>query len=146
MNKIKNKKGFTLVELLAVIALISILSGLAVTNIISSINNSRKNQFLLDAKRMVSKAEYLISENRAYRTSAKTSGKTFTFNDLNVKGEFQTDADGGVYNASTYVKVTFSNNAYKYCVYVIGSKRNIKNGSTCIDSASLTGVDKVKDN
>ena len=147
MDKIKEKKGFTLVELLAVIALIAILSGLAVTNILSSINNSKKSQFLLDAKRMVSKAEYLISENRTYRTNAKSaSGVTFYFSQLNAKGEFQLDADGGSFNSSTYVKVTYSSNKYNYCVYVIGSKRNIKNGSSCVSSTTLTGIDVVNDN
>ena len=45
-----DKKGFTLVELLAVIALVSVLSGLAVSNVISSVKNSKKNEFLMDAK------------------------------------------------------------------------------------------------
>ena len=59
----KNKKGFTLVELLAVIALLALLMGIAVPNIISTINNSKRNDFLSDTKRMVAKAEYLISSN-----------------------------------------------------------------------------------
>ena len=117
MNKIKELKGFTLVELLAVIALVAILSGLAVTNIISSINNSRKNQFLLDAKRMIAKAEYLISEKREYREEAKENGISFNFIQLNSKGEFSSDADGGTYKESTYIKVTYDNNEYNYCLY-----------------------------
>ena len=42
-----NKKGFTLVELLAVITLIAIIAGMAVPNVMSSIENSKKNTFLL---------------------------------------------------------------------------------------------------
>ena len=151
-----NKKGFTLVELLAVIALVAILSGIAVPNVISSINNSRKNQFLLDAKRMVAKAEYLLSEKREYRTVAKTSGKIFKFSDLNQEGEFQNDSDGGGFDTNSFVKVTFNttNNKYQYCICVIGSKRKITNtsgtcnsssGSGCIMSDSLTGIDVIKD-
>ena len=41
----KNKKGFTLVELLAVIALLALLMGIAVPNIISTINNSKEMIF-----------------------------------------------------------------------------------------------------
>ena len=40
-----NKKGFTLVELLAVIALLALLTGIAVPNVISTINNNKKNRY-----------------------------------------------------------------------------------------------------
>ena len=161
MKKIKEIKGFTLVELLAVIALVAVLSGLAVTNIVSSINNSRKNQFLLDAKRMISKAEALIAENRDYRTIAQTaSGITFQFNTysktelgklvtikgLNEKGEFDKDADAGPYNDDTYVKVTYASNKYVYCVYASGSKRHIGTQSSCITKDNLKDINQVIDN
>ena len=147
-----NKKGFTLIELLAVFVLIAILSGLAIPNVISSINNSRKNTFLLDAKRMVSKSEYLLSENREYRTTAKTTGITFTFNQLNENGEFATDADGGVFDSSSFVRVTYSGNKYNYCICVIGASKIISssticNPSTtfgCVSSDNLTGIGVVK--
>lgn len=148
-----NKKGFTLVELLAVIALVAILSGLAVTNVVSSINNSRKNSFLLDAKRMVSKAEYLLSLNRDYRDEVKNTSKIFTYSDLNEKNEFNTDADGGSFDPSTFVKVTFDNSSkeYKYCICVIGSMRRIGNNcnstteSSCISSTDLKNISIVYD-
>ena len=147
-----NKQGFTLVELLAVIALVAILSGIAIPNIISSVNNSKKNTFLLDAKRMVSKAEYLIALKKNDRDVA-VSGKVYTFSDLNEKGEFSSDADGGNFDSSSFVKVTKSGQGYQYCICVIGSKRKISSGNTCypstgegcISSTSLTGIDKVKD-
>ena len=148
-----NKNGFTLVELLAVIALIAILSGLAVTNVISSINNSKKNAFLMDAKRMVSKAEYLISMKKNDRQQASSSGKIYIFADLNEKDEFQKDADDGNFDSNSFVKVTKSGTSFNYCVCVIGSKRKITNGTNCnstsgagcVSSASLTGIDIVKD-
>ena len=148
----KNKFGFTLVELLAVIALVAILSGIAVVSTVSSINNSRKGAFLMDAKRMVSKAEYLLSKNREDRNQAKTSEKTYTFSDLNEKGEFLQDADGGEFDSSSFVKVTFDGTSYQYCICVIGKSRNIKSGdncqsqSSCILSTSLTSIDVVNDN
>lgn len=149
-----NKKGFTLVELLAVIALVAILSGIAIPNIVSTVNNSKKNTFLMDAKRMISKAEYLIALKKSDRDAAATSsGKTYTFTDLNEKGEFQKDADDGNFGSSTFVKVTKSGNSYVYCICVEGSRRRISNGnaacssgaSACINGNTLTSIDKVKD-
>ena len=147
-----NKHGFTLVELLAVITLVAILSGIAIPNIISSVNNSKKNTFLLDAKRMVSKAEYLIAVKKADRDAAVV-GKIYTLSDLNEKGEFSLDADGGSFDSSSFVKVTRNGNEYQYCICVIGSKRRISSGDTCspntgngcISSTTLTGIDKVND-
>ena len=146
-----NKKGFTLVELLAVIALIAILSGLAVTNVLSSINNSKKNTFLMDAKRMVSKAEYLIAMNKEDRQLALTSSKIYTFVDLNEKGEFAKDADDGSFDSSSFVMVSKSGTSYSYCICVIGSKRKIgdncnsSTGTGCVLSTTLSGIDIVSD-
>ena len=149
----KNKKGFTLVELLAVIALVAILSGLAVTNVVSSIDNSRKNSFLMDSKRMVSKAEYLLSQSRDNRDQAKASGIIFDYNKLNEKGEFPSDADGRKFDPSSFVKVTYNNSTkqYNYCICVMGSKRKVGSncdstaGKGCVSSDTLTNVSAVYD-
>ena len=144
-----NKKGFTLVELLAVIALVSILSIIAIPNVVSTINNSKKNTFLTDAKRMVSKAEYLISLNKTDRSNVKNGNvKTYTYSDLNEKGEFSTDADNGSFDSGTYVKVTYNSTSktYQYCIYVMGSKRHIGSSSSCVSSSSLNGINIVEDN
>ena len=150
-----NKKGFTLIELLAVITILALLSGLAVPNIISTINNNKKDSFLLDAKRMVSKAKNLISSSREDRNNLPI---VYSFKRLNEDEEFASDSDGGEYNENSYVRVSVSTNGdssreYSYCICVMGSKRKIGNGETCdssisgncIDSESLTGIDVVKD-
>jgi len=145
-----NKNGFTLVELLAVIALVAILSGLAVNNIVSSINNSRKNVFLTDAKRMIAKAEYLMASSSEDRENAKISSVKYNFARLNEHSEFANDADGGEYDKNaTFVKVSYNSTTknYEYCLCVIGSKRKITNGVTCdysTGSGCLTS-DKITD-
>lgn len=158
-----NKMGFTLVELLAVIALIAILSGLAIPNVITSVNNSRKASFLMDAKRMVTKAEYLISINKNDRNIVKNNGEVlYSLRTLKEKGDFQVDADGVKFTDQNYdnsfVKVSFIDNEFKYCICLMGSKRkitgtsktcNINNTgseSGCLDSGNLTSINVVSDN
>ena len=45
-----NKKGFTLVELLAVIAILALLVIIALPNVLSMFNEAKKDIFLIEAK------------------------------------------------------------------------------------------------
>ena len=62
-----NKKGFTIVELLAVVVIIAILAGLAVPNILRMIDTSKKEKFITDAKQVIAKAKY-------YRKDTESTG------------------------------------------------------------------------
>ena len=52
----KNKSGFTLVELLAVIAILAILVIIALPNVLKLYNNAKKNTFLIEAKTIYKEA------------------------------------------------------------------------------------------
>ncbi len=151
----KNKKGFTLVELLAVIAILALLTGIAVPNIISTINNQNRSTFLVEATNMTATAEYLVASNKTDRDNIRAGGtKIYTFQDLNYKKEYQEDVDGGVYDNNTYVKVRYADSSYKFCICVMGSKRYISKTTTCTpsvasdsecyDSSELKGIEVVK--
>ena len=102
--------------------------GIAVPNVISTINNNKRNNFLLDAKRMVSTAKYLISSNKEDRDKVLSGeNKVYKFEELNEKDEYKKDADAGEFIDNTYVKVSHddTNNEYQYCICVEGSKRII---------------------
>ncbi|MBQ8472962.1 MAG: type II secretion system protein [Bacilli bacterium] len=153
-----SKKGFTLVELLAVITLLSILMAIAVPNVISTINNNKRNNFLTDASRMIAKAEYLVASSKTARDELKNRPVIYYMdtNGLNEKQEFQTDPDGGSYDSSSYVKVSLDAtvNTYKYCICLVGSKRKISKSDAstcsitnndCLTRDELTGISVVKD-
>ena len=61
MKKLNNKKGFTLVELLAVIVVLAIVMGLAVVAITGVLDNARKATFVADAKSFLEGAHSLVN-------------------------------------------------------------------------------------
>ena len=71
----KNKKGFTLVELLAVIVILAIILVIAVPQILNTINSARLGAFRSTAKLLLSQAEkqYLVDT-----TLGGTGAKTYT--------------------------------------------------------------------
>lgn len=138
-----NKKGFTLVELLAVIAIISILSLIAVPNVISIVDNNRKDTMLDDAKKLISMAKYEVNIDRDIRESGNY---TFSFSSLNKSGDITGDPDGGNYNNASYVKyVRNADGNISYCVSLIGSKRSIGK-ETCVEETELYSRTIVVDN
>ena len=128
-----NKRGFTLVELLTVIAIIALISLIAIPNIIGLSTGIRKDQMLDDAKKLISMAKYKVSKSYEIRNLKKngdgcTSGVNciFTFAVLNTEGDIKKDPDGGEYDptAST-VKYEIIDKTAKYCVYLVGSIRKV---------------------
>lgn len=73
---LKNKKGFTLVELLAVIVILAIILAIAIPGISGIINNARKGAFESDVKMIITGIEYQVLE--ASIDPAKTAPSTDT--------------------------------------------------------------------
>ena len=70
----KNKKGFTLVELLAVIAILAILVIIALPNVINMYNKAQKETFLTEAKNVYRESE------KVYLSNAISGKKTKVIN------------------------------------------------------------------
>ena len=59
-----NKKGFTLVELLAVIAILAILVIIALPNVLKMFNDSKRNSFMTETRNIYNEAEKKYLSNQ----------------------------------------------------------------------------------
>ena len=95
-----NKKGFTLVELLAVIAILAILVIIALPNVLKMFNDSKKNSFLTEAKTVYSEvSKKYISESMKGNKLTYVSSEDDTKLDMtgkNLKYCVLLNADGSV--------------------------------------------------
>lgn len=136
-----NKKGFTLVELLAVISIIAILSLIAIPNMVGISDDVRKETMLDDAKKMISLAKMKVSIDYEIRNSSQA---TLYLKDIDTNGDVKVDPDGGTYNRdNSFVKYSKSGGLATYCVFLDGSKRRIGTSSSCIRETDLYSKSNV---
>ena len=138
-----NKKGFTLVELLAVIAILAILVIIALPNVLKMYNDSKKNAFMTEAQNLAKEvSSKYISESMKGNKVTVISNKQ---NPLDMTGReleysFELDSQGkiknmivsnGTYCISTnkdYTKIT-RNDISDKCSYeklhnIVGTLKN----------------------
>ncbi len=98
-------KGFTLVELLAVIAILAILVIIALPNVLKMFNDAKKNSFLTEAKTVYSEAsKKYISDSITSSGNSEhiyCRSKTDKINELSLSGRginyyIKTDSNGNV--------------------------------------------------
>lgn len=104
-KKIINKKGFTLIELLAVISILAIIAVIATPNIVTLVDNSKKQEFVTDAISFTSKAVYKYKfEKYEDLFTVKDNCKIITLRNTGI--EAKTDPDGNNYDVdSSIIKI-----------------------------------------
>jgi type IV pilus assembly protein PilA len=122
----KSKKGFTLVELLAVIVVLGIILVIAIPNVLGIIDNARKDSFAATAKMMASQAKTVAATNPMYVPSANGYGRIIPWAVLNLENVSK-DVDNGSYDAgnSYVVVVKDTTGAMRYFVTLKGSARSV---------------------
>ena len=68
-----NKKGFTLVELLAVIAILAILVIIALPNVLKMFNDSKKNSFINEVREVFKTAQNQYMASQINSTTPQTA-------------------------------------------------------------------------
>ena len=87
-NKLKEEKGLTLIELLAVIVILAIIAAIAIPAIGNIIQNSRENAVIADAQNVLSAANLYFSEKGKEKTV--TADALITAGYLESKGKLTT--------------------------------------------------------
>ena len=96
-----NKKGFTLVELLAVIAILAILVIIALPNVIKLYNNAKKNAFMTEAQNLAKEvSSKYISESMKGNKVTVISNKQnpFDMTGSELEYNFELDSQGKIKN------------------------------------------------
>ena len=125
-----NNKGFTLVELLATVALLGILMLIAVPNVVGVVNKNKSKTYVEDAKKLVSLAEYKVrADPENYKPTSSTGPKCFKMSFLSAD-DFSSAPNGGCYDdQQSYVVVSWGSNKVNYKVQLLERKTCDKSGN-----------------
>ena len=113
-----NKKGFTLVELLAVLVILAAIMGIAIPSITSSMERTKEKQNEEKKNMLESFAELYVSDhkNAIYNNLGASTECHISISTLKSEGyltsDADKDADGNTFNG--YIIFTKTTNSYRY--------------------------------
>lgn len=115
-----NKRGFTLIELIAMLVVLGILMAVTVPNITGILSQSKTNVLKEAANKMVDTAKVKIASNSKIKKPTQDNCLIFTLDYLDDNDEFKKGPNDGEYDKfDSFVIVKRENNTYKYYVRLI---------------------------
>lgn len=115
-----SKKGFTLVELLAMLVVLGVLMAVTVPNITGILSQSKNNILKDDVTKMVDTAKMKMATDESVKKPKKGYCIVFTLNNLNINDDFKSGPNGEPYDKyNSFVVVRRIDNNYKYYVTLL---------------------------
>lgn len=141
----RNRNGFTLVELLAVIVILGIIMLIAVPNVVSVIDNNRKETYLSDAKKMVTMAEYATRTNTSILMPNSGEVTVLRLSYIN-NGDLTKDPEGNSYDTyRSYIAIKKGNDGFdEYYVNLVGGSAEKNRGINLTKVDDLNGDNRFK--
>lgn len=108
----KNNKGFTLVETIAVIIILGVVLSIAVPSITNVVKSTNKNRMISDAETFISEVKEYVESDTIGNTP---SDKKYTLEDIKGKTKLSKSPYGEEYDKNSYVEIK-NDNSYNVCL------------------------------
>ena len=138
-----NKKGFTLVELLATMAILAIISAIAIPNILRIMDDNKKDKVISDAESLIALAKYEVAKNSSLRESLDSGNVRLSLRTLDNKNTIMNDPNNNAYNRDdSNIIVSKSSGIIEYCVYLVSQNFKVSmavNNDNCVKETIILG-------
>lgn len=139
----KNNKGFTLIELIAAITILSIIMLVAIPNVISVSIKNKNRTYVNDANKMIVLAKYLFESDSNINKPTGTTCLKLTLNSLD-RTELQKGPENGDYDLNnSFVIIRYNSGTKQYEYYVQTQEKYKKNSSYKYKGIKIVSYEKL---
>lgn len=140
----KSNKGFTLIELVATITILSIIMMIAVPNVVSILNKNKAQTYVNDARKLVTLAKYLFESDATIDRPTGGSCVVILLSALD-RTELNKGPENGRYDLEqSFVVIKYNGTTYEYRVQLYENYtkngRNVQKGIKLRSYADLVDL------